>query len=185
MVFGGFGLAFNIVTSYTNVYQSRVSQKKSVITPLLQLLPFLITAGVNITWIAAPSFQHSEILNSALLIPFICAWGLQFAYAVGRLILAHITKDTIVWWDSMWLVSLAGSLDANSQYLFNRPPLVQSLQPGTTFAVYAFLILSCARYAHFVWSVIDEITEYLGIECFTVRKKNDKGEWTKVKPKTN
>ena len=33
------------------------------------------------------------------------------------------------------------------------------------------------RYARFVTLVIRDITSYLGIACFTVRKRNESGEW--------
>jgi ethanolaminephosphotransferase len=47
----------------------------------------------------------------------------------------------------------------------------------TTIFVYASLVLSLIFYARFCVLVIKDITEYLGIACFTVRKKNEKGEW--------
>jgi ethanolaminephosphotransferase len=36
---------------------------------------------------------------------------------------------------------------------------------------------SIAYYGRFVTLVINDITEYLGIACFTVKKKDEKGEW--------
>jgi ethanolaminephosphotransferase len=50
----------------------------------------------------------------------------------------------------------------------------------TAVFVYASLILSVIVYARFCTLVINDITEYLGIACFTVRKKNEKGEWQKL-----
>lgn len=45
--------------------------------------------------------------------PFLCAWGLQFAHMVGRMILAHVTKDKFPVWDWVWVWSFVGGLDAN------------------------------------------------------------------------
>ena len=37
--------------------------------------------------------------------------------------------------------------------------------------------MSFLSYARFCYLVIDDITNYLGIACFTVRKKDKAGEW--------
>lgn len=47
----------------------------------------------------------------------------------------------------------------------------------TTFAV------SFISYARFVTLVIHDITDYLGIACFSVKKRDDKGEWLDARPK--
>jgi ethanolaminephosphotransferase len=45
----------------------------------------------------------------------------------------------------------------------------------------AFVLISLAvsflAYARFCTAVINDITNYLGIACFTVRKKDEHGEW--------
>ena len=44
---------------------------------------------------------------------FLCAWGLQFAHQVGRIILAHVAKDKFPVWDWVWILSVLGAADAN------------------------------------------------------------------------
>jgi ethanolaminephosphotransferase len=39
------------------------------------------------------------------------------------------------------------------------------------------LAVSFLSYARFCTAVINDITNYLGIACFTVRKKDENGEW--------
>ena len=39
------------------------------------------------------------------------------------------------------------------------------------------LILSFVNYARFCYLVISDITEFLGIACFTVQKRNEAGVW--------
>lgn len=43
--------------------------------------------------------------------------------------------------------------------------------------VYLTLLVSLLSYARFVTLVIRDITNHLGIACFTVRKKDKEGHW--------
>ena len=58
-----------------------------------------------------------------------------------------------------------------------RPPLIQYSMPRTALFVYLTLAVTFLSYARFCYLVINDITEYLGIACFTVRKKDKSGEW--------
>ncbi|PCH34342.1 Choline/ethanolaminephosphotransferase [Wolfiporia cocos MD-104 SS10] len=180
MVFGAFGLGFNILVSYLNVFNSRMSGNKNPFVPLLFLLPFPISAAMEVFWLSAPSIHESAILHSALFVPFMCAWGLQFAHQVSRMILAHVTKQPFPWWDSMWVWSIVGAVDANLPLLLNRPPLIQSSRYNIAVFVYVTLAVSFLSYARFCMLVIKDITNYLGIACFTVRKKDKSGEWVEA-----
>jgi ethanolaminephosphotransferase len=138
MFMAGWGLAYNICSrsvlgnwimsvglichlfSYWNVYTSCRKQGTSTITPLLYLLPFPASAAVQVFWMYNPSFAGSYVLNSHVLVPFLCSWGLQFAHQVGRMILAHVTHQPFPWWDSMWLWSIVAAIDANLPLLIGR-----------------------------------------------------------------
>jgi ethanolaminephosphotransferase len=48
---------------------------------------------------------------------------------------------------------------------------------NTTIFVYLTLTISAAVYARFCTLVINDITNYLGIACFTVRRKDEYGVW--------
>ncbi|OJT04512.1 hypothetical protein TRAPUB_4782 [Trametes pubescens] len=113
MVFGGFGMALNIFTSCINVWTARVASGKGPLSPLLFLLPFPVSVALEVAWLSAPAFDDSRILHSALFVPFLCAWGLQFAHQVSRIILAHVTRQPFPWWDAMWVWSIVGAVDAN------------------------------------------------------------------------
>ena len=43
--------------------------------------------------------------------------------------------------------------------------------------MYVSLAVTFLSYARFCYLVINDITEYLGIACFTVRKKDKAGDW--------
>lgn len=178
MLFGAAGLAFNIVTSYSNVYKSRRQSGKSPFTPLLYLLPFPATVLLQIFWLSHPSVGDSAIIYSESLVPFLCAWGLMFAHQVGRIILAHVTKSEFPLLDSTWVWSLIGAVDVNLPRILGRPPIIQTTPKRLHLFVLATLVISFVSYLRFVTLVINDITEYLGIACFTVRKKDAGGHWT-------
>ena len=62
----------------------------------------------------------------------------------------------------------------------SRPPLIQHNQHNIGVVVFVTLAVSFISYARFCTLVINEITNFLGIACFTVRKKNRAGEWVEV-----
>ncbi|KAG6855527.1 hypothetical protein H0H87_001567 [Tephrocybe sp. NHM501043] len=179
MVFGAFGMAFNIISSYGNVRRAMKAAGKPTIRPLLLLLPFVIAAAIQISWLAQPSYNKSAIINSPNFVPFLCAWGLQFAHQVGRMILAHVTSTPFPCWDWIWIWSIIGAVDANLPRIIGRGPLIQSSLRNTTLFIWLTLTLSFFFYARFCTLVINDITNYLGIACFTVRKKDQNGVWQK------
>lgn len=113
MVFGALGLVLNISNSYYNVRITMHKQQKSHLRPLLYLLPFVFTALLQVAWLSHPRYNNSWIIESASFVPFLCAWGLQFAHQVGRMILAHVTKGDFPAWDWVWIWSVIGAVDAN------------------------------------------------------------------------
>ncbi|KAI6154246.1 hypothetical protein BKA82DRAFT_4099230 [Pisolithus tinctorius] len=160
MVFAGFGLAFNIVSSYRNVRKAMKASGKSRIRPLLTLLPF-VRYGYS-----THSFSNSAIIHSPLFLPFLCAWGLQFAHQVGKMILSHVTSSPFPVWNPLWIWNAVGVLDAHLPHLLDRC----STPKRTALFIYLTLAVFCTL-------VIKDITEYLGIACFTVRKKDAEGIW--------
>jgi len=113
MVFGGFCLAMNVWNSYYNVRVAMRKQDKHHLHPLFHLLPFVLTVVLQVAWLSHPRYNNSWIIDSAAFVPFLCAWGLQFAHQVGRMILAHVTKGDLPMWDWVWIWSVLGALDAN------------------------------------------------------------------------
>jgi len=185
MIFGTGALAFNIIASYRNVHKARKAAGNSTIQPLLLLLPFPVTVVLQVAWLTYPTPNESSIIYSQLFLPFVCAWGFQFAHQVGRMILAHVTSTPFPWWDSMWLWSVVGALDANLPRLIGREPIIQYSQKNTAIFVYLTLAVSFFSYARFCTLVINDITNYMGIACFTVRKKDAEGVWRDTKDVSN
>ena len=103
-----------------NVYDARRGSGKPVVKPLLYLLPFLVSVVLYVAWLNGPSSGNSDIINSPVFVPFLCAWGLQFAHVVGQIILAHVTSQPFPVWDPMYIWSIVGAIDANMPTLFGR-----------------------------------------------------------------
>ncbi|KAH8825664.1 choline ethanolaminephosphotransferase [Flagelloscypha sp. PMI_526] len=177
MIFGVCGLLFNIAGSYHNVYTSARSKGTSVLKPILLLAPLPIASGIQIAWLAHPSVNNSAILYSSNFLPFMCAWGLQFAHQVGRMILAHTTRMDFPMWDAIWIWSLVGAVDANLPRLFGIDPIIQTSELNTTILVWSTLAISLVSYLRFCTLVIQDITGYMGIACFTTKKRGADGVW--------
>ncbi len=61
-----------------------------------------------------------------------------------------------------------------------RPPLIQHSPHNMGVVVYLTLAISVYSYARFCTLVINDITDYLGIACFTVRKRDTVGVWRRA-----
>jgi len=93
---------------------------------------------------------------------------------------SHVTKMPFPVWDNVWLVGMVGAVDASLPMLFGIQPVIQHSAKRTTILVYVALSISFFVYARFCYRVIQDVTEHLGIACFTVRKRDEKGTWKKA-----
>jgi ethanolaminephosphotransferase len=55
--------------------------------------------------------------------------------------------------------------------------LIQNSPERTEKFVYVVLVVAFVTYARFVMLVVSDITNYLGIACLTVRKRDANGVW--------
>lgn len=65
--------------------------------------------------------------------------------------------------------------------LFLREPIIQYSRQNTAIFIYLTLAVSFFSYVRFCTLVIQDITNYMGIACFTVRKKDAVGVWRDTK----
>ncbi|ETS61097.1 hypothetical protein PaG_05042 [Moesziomyces aphidis] len=162
LVFALFGLLGNIAGSYGNVVQARKARKQSTLTPLLGLAPLLLQIGANIAWIRANSAYI--LVDPRALLPFLAFWGISFAYNVGLLIVAHVTKAPFPYWNIAIVWSVLGAIDANLTM-----PFVQTNPANQLAVIWASLAFSAVLYLHFCHNVITTITTELGMACFVVK----------------
>lgn len=167
MVFAVVGMVANAVGGYGNVYKACVRQNRSVYKPLLGLLPFVVLTVSNVLWMTG---SDSRIfVEGSVFLPFVFYWGLNFAYLVGLLIIAHVCRGPFPYWNWMYIPSVLGAIDANLSQ-----PILQTSVQATQRTVYGALLLSVIVYGYFVYDVITTITEETGRPCFTVVPKERK-----------
>lgn len=162
LAFALVGLLFNIAGSYSNVVAARRSRNQSTLTPLLGLAPLVVQISANVMWIKAN--RNFILADARALLPFMAYWGLTFAYNVGLLIVAHVTKAPFPYWNIAILWSLVLAIDANlpTSYLQTNPATQLNV-------IWASLAFAAALYLHFCYHVITTITHELGMACFVVK----------------
>ena len=79
-----------------------------------------------------------------------------------------------------WFFVRNTPLVAGDELSMSREPLIQNSRRNTAVFVYLTLAVTFLSYARFCTLVIRDITNYLGIACFTVRKKDKSGEWVEA-----
>jgi ethanolaminephosphotransferase len=62
-------------------------------------------------------------------------------------------------------------------WCMTRPPLIQDSPEMTEKFVYVVLIVVFVTYVRFAVLVVSDITNYLGIACLAVRKRDVDGVW--------
>ncbi|KAG0133111.1 hypothetical protein HOY82DRAFT_483162, partial [Tuber indicum] len=167
LVYGGIILAFNIVQSSHNVTRARRSKNLPVAPALLGLASFFTT------WLAIPLRLSLclEILHEHIL-PFIFFIGASFAYQVGLIITAHLTKSPFPYFNVLSRPILAVTLDSLRPFLQARLglgwPSVLGGGPYTIAYVFACLGLRIGVYGSFVVDVVANICDYLNICCLSI-----------------
>ncbi|KAF8274305.1 hypothetical protein EI94DRAFT_1714111 [Lactarius quietus] len=174
MIFAAFGLAFNIVMSYINVFIARRASGGPVFKPLLYLIPFPVSVLVHVAWLNHP--RCATLISSTRPL---CPFPLRMGPAVCACRWADDSRayhePPFPVWDWMYIWTIIGAIDANMPILFGRAPLIQHSPENTEKFVFVVLVVAIVTYARFVLLVISDITNYLGIACLTVRKKDARG----------
>lgn len=80
----------------------------------------------------------------------------------------------------MFILSQFLDLPLTSYLSLSSPPIIQSTPQLTALFVYSTLFISFITYARFCTLVIRDITNFMGIACFTVRKMDSEGKWIDV-----
>jgi hypothetical protein len=97
--------------------------------------------------------------------------GLLMAYMTSRLIVSHVTnsdfalQQLLLPMPALTLNSCVPLLRQFGSWSVPNAPLLP-----TVYCVYAYLALVIVVYAHYTVSVVNEITTFLGIRCFIVKK---------------
>lgn len=96
--------------------------------------------------------------------------GLSFAYQVGLLITAHVTKGPFPYYNLLMIWSAIGAIDANAAKLLGRPTnFIQRSDSASLTFVYISLIISFGVYSFFVSDTISTFCRVLDINCLTIK----------------
>lgn len=171
LVIGGVGLGMNILNAWLNVMHAHRKTKTSSLPALLGLLPFAFSSTLAYLWLNA----SPDILTQHL-VPFIFFLGCTFAYTVGLMITAHVTKAPFPYFNVTQVPLLLGCLNANLPKITGGK--VESFFGGASerpylWGCFAFALI---MYAHFAMSVITDICSYFDINCLTIKAKGKKEE---------
>ena len=123
----------------------------------------------HIKW--AGSFWHTSRSSRSL-------GGMQCGYGVSLVLLTPICLYCSIGMErfppNIMLIPLI------LECLHYSPPFIQHSPDNVKIFIYATLAMCFISYARFCTLVINDITNYLGIACFTVRKKDESGKWRKA-----
>lgn len=169
--------------SSQNVICARRSKGLSIFPALAGLAPFFATSLAIPIW----CYLRPEILEEHIL-PFIFFIGASFAYQVGLVIVAHLTKSPYPYFNILLLPILVGILDSMGPLLQERFgkdvfgwPSVLGSGPYMIAYVFGCLGLSIGVYGSFVVDVITNICEFLDIWCLTIKHPWDQKEEKQLK----
>ncbi|WFD26101.1 ethanolaminephosphotransferase [Malassezia nana] len=161
MLLSCLGLLLNAWTGYEHVYRKCVAEKRSALAPLAGIVPFVMQTAAHLAWAMGQGAQ--VMVHGPAFVPFLLLWGLNFAYLVGLVILAHVCRTPYPYWNVLLIPTLVLAIDAHLPQ-----PLLQGSPEALTNAVYGSLALSLGVYAYFVWDVITFICKETGKPCFRV-----------------
>lgn len=163
MVYGAFVLFFATSSSIVNVIRVRRGRGQDPFEPLYGLLPL-----VQI-WALVPAYLYMQpnILRNYT-IPFALYVGFIVAYAVGRIIVAHLVKSEFPYTNVlMWPLAFA-VFDGIGPRLELWPSILDDGQCQVAF-VWVCLGLAVGVYGSFVYDVITTICDYIDIWCLTIK----------------
>lgn len=150
------GIVLNIVPALRNV-----AKREGFCNSLKGLFPYAILTGGWLLW----SYVSPQLI-SQFPIQATLAYGFSFALLVGRIITAHVTCQEFPMYNVLLAVPFAGLA-----FHYLAPNWGYFPVQGDMAAVWCAVGLSLGVYGSFVAEIITEITGYLDIGCFYIKKK--------------
>ncbi|PYI07067.1 Choline/ethanolaminephosphotransferase [Aspergillus sclerotiicarbonarius CBS 121057] len=163
LVYGGVLLFFATGSSIVHVMQVRRERKQDPIKPLYGLLPLVAV------WTLVPGYLYLQptILENYM-VPFCLYVGMINAYAVGRMICAHLVKTSFPYFNMLLIPLALAVLDsAGATYGF-WPSLLGDGESQVAF-IWVCLGLSVGVYGSFVHDIVTTICDYIDIWCLTIK----------------
>ncbi|KAH8426447.1 aminoalcoholphosphotransferase [Aspergillus melleus] len=163
LVYGAFVLFFATGSSIVHVMKVRKERGQDPFRPLLGLLPLVAM------WTLVPAYLYLQpyILENYA-IPVILFVGLTNAYAVGRMICAHLVKASFPYFNMLLCPLALGVLDSAGP-VFGLWPSILGDGSGQVAFIFVCLGLSVGIYGSFIHDIITTICDYIDIWCLSIK----------------
>ncbi|PWY79466.1 Choline/ethanolaminephosphotransferase [Aspergillus sclerotioniger CBS 115572] len=163
LVYGGILLFFATGSSIVHVMQVRCERKQDPIKPLYGLLPLVAV------WTLVPAYLYLQptILENYM-VPFCLYVGMINAYAVGRMICAHLVKASFPYFNMLLIPLALAVLDSAGATFGFWSSLLGDGERQVAF-IWVCLGLSVGIYGSFVHDIITTICDYIDIWCLTIK----------------
>ncbi|KAL5358153.1 Choline/ethanolaminephosphotransferase [Aspergillus floccosus] len=163
IIYGAVLLFFATGSSIVNVMQARRQRGQDPITPLYGLLPLVAV------WTLVPAYLYLQpVILENYLVPFCLYVGLINAYAVGRMITAHLVKADFPYFNVLLFPLAFGVSDSLAPMLGLWSSVLGNESRQVAF-VYVCLGLTVGVYGSFIHDIITTICDYIDIWCLTIK----------------
>lgn len=146
----------------------RLNERFMNITPIQSLFPYFV---LLICWVLWMYFSPAGLIYNYTLLS--CStFGIISAYLVTRVVLARVCDEILPkFYYILVPLPFLTTLAMVSDTLLSAQSGEQQADIDL-YAMIAYLIYVLCFYAHFVYDVVENITEFLGIYCFSIAKRN-------------
>jgi len=126
---------------------------KNKLDALMTLIPMIVTDISILLWSVNPMIEtHAPLI--------FLIHGVIFSAICSKLIICSVAKQKFEWFDLCYVVEILLLLEQT--YL--------NILPSYT-ALFAFCLYVLINYTVFVFGVVTQLTEYLGVSVFKVKRK--------------
>jgi hypothetical protein len=153
-------LVFSVVPNVLSVYNAHVSRGKPFLPSIMHLVPGFLCVLCGYKWMIA-----SPLLYQTHTRMFILSVGIPFGYYVSNMTLAHCTKSPMELFHAILLIPLVGYLNA----MTGTPMTPTYIDEPTLLRL--LLLSAFVIFAVYAKSVIEQITNELGIYCLKLGKR--------------
>lgn len=146
-----------------NVVKARRRQNLPVLPVFLEWAPIFVFTGATVAWLYSP---YSTLLSENRLVLFCVTMSFVFGRMTTKIILAHLTRQPFPYW-TVLLVPLVGGAVLGNLPRIGLPMVNAGIE---VFYLRLYFLFALIAYMHWAFYVINRITNYLGINCLTIKK---------------
>jgi ethanolaminephosphotransferase len=173
VLFGGAFIGYNILMSFVNIKAMSEDPNADAAhhppgmtkNPLVIFMPYLVYIPLNTLWVYWASFiPGQEILEHNIMVVFMYAMGIGFAYQVGLMVLAHVCQRKFPTWNHVWTYTTICTVIT---YLKAHGYIETA--PSQKLLIWGYLAVSCGVYGVFANGVIREMCDIFDIWCLRIK----------------